>query len=79
MTISINHTKLITDLAGNEIINISIPLTLKPYEYISEGIFEYNIYIYILEEREVVDGASSSSQTVIITTLITALLMCLVL
>ena len=43
MTISINHTKLITDLAGNEIINISIPLTLKPYEYISEGIFGYSI------------------------------------
>ena len=45
MTISINHTNLITDLAGNEIVNTSIPLTLKSYEYISDGILWNNIYI----------------------------------
>ena len=38
MTISINNTKLITDLSGNEIKNISIPLKLKLYEYITDGI-----------------------------------------
>ena len=44
MTISINKTKLITDLAGNEILNRSIPLILKPYEYITDGIY---IYLYM--------------------------------
>ena len=52
MTISINKTKLITDLAGNEILNTSIPITLQPYEYITDGIryiYIYNIYIiYII-------------------------------
>ena len=77
MTISINNTKLITDLSGNEIKNISIPLKLKPYEYITDGIISY--IFYILEEKSIADGVSSSSQLVIISTLLTALLLCLVL
>ena len=38
MTLSINDTKMITDLAGNKIINTSIPIRLKPYEFITAGI-----------------------------------------
>ena len=39
MTLSINDTSMITDLAGNVIINTSIPIKLSPFEYISSGIY----------------------------------------
>ena len=39
MTLSINDTNMITDLAGNAIINSSIPIKLIPFEYISSGIY----------------------------------------
>ena len=38
MIISINDTTMIADLAGNKIINTSIPIQLKPYEFITAGI-----------------------------------------
>ena len=42
---------MIADLAGNKIINTSIIIPLKPYEYITAGIYT-RIYIYI-DEKEV--------------------------
>ena len=45
MIISINDTNMISDIAGNVILNTSIPIKLQPFEFISDGIY---IYIYIL-------------------------------
>ena len=78
MTLSINNTNMIDDLAGNKILNNTHNISLKYYEYIPDG----NIYIYIyliLGEKAVAEGTSTGSQATIYTTLLTALLLCLIL